>query len=149
MEQMRKIDFVGKSVFDFGTGTGVLAILAEKLGASKIVAADDDPWSITNAQENLEKNNCIAIDIQLLNSANINRQFDIILSNINKNVILENIDHFKQILSDRGVLFLSGFFPGDKTDILEKCLHNGLKINSEEQRHNWLFLSLSHGRIKY
>ena len=58
IEQMRELDFTGKSVFDFGTGTGVLAILAEKLGANKVIAVDNDEWSIENAEENFEKNNC-------------------------------------------------------------------------------------------
>ena len=149
MEQMRQFDFTGKSVFDFGTGTGVLAILAEKLGARKIVAADNDPWSIANAGENLAKNNCTVIEIQLLHSADIQGPFNFILANINKNVILDNIKHFKRLLSQDGVLLLSGILPGDKEDILEKCRQNRLKLNSEKQRHNWLYLNLSHEGIKY
>ncbi len=58
MQQMRELDFAGKNVFDFGTGTGVLAILAEKLGAQKVIAIDNDDWSIENADENVKRNNC-------------------------------------------------------------------------------------------
>jgi len=149
IEQMQGLDFVGKSVFDFGTGTGVLAILAEKLGATKVIAADYDQWSIENATENFAKNNCIAIDLQFLDSANVDEPFDIILANINKNVILDNLRYFELQLSQQGVLFLSGILPGDEPDISEKCEECGLKLNSKVQRHNWLFFSVSHEKTKF
>ena len=91
MQQMREIDFNDKTVFDFGTGTGVLAILAEKLGAEKIIAIDNDEWSIENAKENIKRNNCHAIELQKADTSAVNGTFDIILANINKNVILENL----------------------------------------------------------
>ena len=69
MQQMRKIDFTGKSVFDFGTGTGILAILAYKLGASRILATDIDEWSINNAQENFERNAISQIVLKQSDSA--------------------------------------------------------------------------------
>ncbi|HZI54643.1 MAG TPA: 50S ribosomal protein L11 methyltransferase [Chitinophagaceae bacterium] len=149
IEQMRGLNFTGKSVFDFGTGTGVLAILAEKLGADKVIAADNDQWSIENAKENFAKNNCTAIDLQFLDSANIDGQFDFILANINRNVILDNLSYFKQHLSQQGVLLLSGILPEDEPAILEKSQVCGIKLNFKSQRHNWLFLSLSHREIKY
>lgn len=66
IQQMRDIDFSGKTIFDFGTGTGILAILAEKLGAAKILAVDYDEWSIANTAENLERNNCIKSELKKL-----------------------------------------------------------------------------------
>ena len=147
--QMRRLNFAGKSVLDFGTGTGVLAILAEKLGAKKIIAVDNDPWSIENGKENIARNNCTSIDIRLFDSADINGRLDIIFANINKNVILDNIKYFKHLLSKDGLLLLSGVLPEDKREILERCRQAGLKLNSEAQSHNWLFLSLSRERIKY
>jgi ribosomal protein L11 methyltransferase len=92
MEQMRDANFTDKIVFDFGTGTGVLAILAEKMGAKKIMAIDSDEWSIENANENIKRNNCTAIELQLTNTADVKSEFDIILANINKNIILENLE---------------------------------------------------------
>jgi ribosomal protein L11 methyltransferase len=144
IEQMRALDFTGKSVFDFGTGTGVLAILAEKLGANKIIAADNDQWSIENAKENFAINHCTGVDLQFSDSANMGGQFDFILANINKNVILDNLRFFKQHLAQKGILLLSGILPGDEDAILESPQGSGFKLNFKHQRHNWLFLSLSH-----
>ena len=149
IEQMRQLDFRGKVVLDFGTGTGVLAILAEKLGAKKIIAIDNDPWSIENAKENFANNNCPSIDIRLLDSADINGHFDFVLANINKNVILDNIGHFERLLSQEGFLLVSGILPDDRRQILEKSQQSRLQLNSASQRHNWLFLSLSRERMKY
>ncbi len=149
IEQMRLLDFNGKSVFDFGTGTGILSILAARLGADKIIAVDNDPLSIENAKENFANNNCNSIDIRLFDSANIHGEFDVILANINKNVILDNMAHFERLLSEKGSLFVSGILPGDKRQILETARQGGLQLNSEEQRHNWLFLSFWRERIKY
>ncbi len=80
--------FQDKSVFDFGTGTGVLAILAEKMGAKEILAIDNDQWSIENAAENTKINNCSVVDLKLTDGSLMRGQFDIILANINKNMIL-------------------------------------------------------------
>jgi len=144
IEQMRELNFIGKSVFDFGTGTGVLAILAEKLGADKVIAADNDPWSIENARENFAKNNCTAIDLRFVASTDISLPFDIILANINKNVILDNLTYFDKQLSQGGRVFLSGILAGDEPDILKKCQECRFKLNYKFERHNWLFFSLSH-----
>jgi ribosomal protein L11 methyltransferase len=144
IEQMRELDFIGKSVFDFGTGTGVLAILADKLGAEKVLAADNDPWSIENARENFAKNNCNTIDLRFVDSAEISLSFDIILANVNKNVILDNLTYFDKQLSQGGSVFLSGILAEDEPDILRKCEVCGFKLNYKFERHNWLFFSLSH-----
>jgi len=143
IQQMRGLDFSEKSVFDFGTGTGVLAILAEKSGAKKVVAVDNDEWSIANAQENIKRNNCTAIHLQDANSAQLNEKFDIILANINKNVILDNLDFIKKQLSPNGVILLSGLLAADEQEILAKCNKIGLKFDVKAERYNWLFVKLS------
>jgi ribosomal protein L11 methyltransferase len=144
MMQMREVNFKNKIVFDFGTGTGVLAILAEKLGAKKIIAIDNDEWSIENANENIKRNSCIAIELQLTNTADVKSRFDIILANINKNVILENLEFLTKQLLPGGKMLFSGLLTGDEKEILSKCNKLGLKCDNKTERHNWLFIRVSH-----
>src|SRR5688572_1027933 len=124
MRQMKEIDFNNKAVFDFGTGTGVLAILAEKLNAKEIVAADIDDWSIENAKENISLNQCNRILILQLDSMSTDKVFDIILANINKNVLLENMEKMAGQLKKNGVLLLSGLLTSDETDIVQSAKNN-------------------------
>ena len=140
ISQMRAIDFNNKTVFDFGTGTGILAILAEKLGASQIVAIDNDEWSFENATENKTKNNCNNIELAFSSVLPEQKSFDIVLANINCNVILEYLDHLKSILKENGVLLLSGLLLDDKKDIVTACEAEGLKLVAEEERNNWIAL---------
>ncbi|MEJ7683049.1 MAG: 50S ribosomal protein L11 methyltransferase [Segetibacter sp.] len=84
ISEMERIDFKEKQVADFGTGTGVLAILAEKLGSKYIRAIDNDDWSIANSKENAERNGCLNIKIEKAEGFLPKQKFDIILANINK-----------------------------------------------------------------
>jgi ribosomal protein L11 methyltransferase len=143
MMQMRSIDFVSKSVFDFGTGTGVLAILAEKLGAKKIDAIDIDEWSITNAKENIEQNNCSLISLKKADTAEMTSQYDIILANINKNVIIDSFPVLARQLSPGGILLLSGLLVEDEDDIFHISSAYSLQIIQTSVRANWLCLRLS------
>jgi ribosomal protein L11 methyltransferase len=142
MQQMREIDFKDKSVFDFGTGTGVLAILAEKLGAKEILGTDNDEWSIRNAGENVERNGCNKIELELSGLVP-RKQFDIILANINKNVILENLQLLKLQLQENGVLLLSGLLIEDKEDVLSATEKLAFKFINSTERNNWLSIRLS------
>lgn len=144
MQQMREVDFKDKTVFDFGTGTGVLAILAEKLGAKKITAIDNDEWSIENARENIKRNSCMVIELQLNSTANMKSRFDVILANINKNVILENLEFLEKQLLPGGVLLISGLLTTDEQEILSECNKKGLKFDNKKERRNWLFIKASH-----
>ena len=92
IQQMRNIEFVNMSVADFGTGTAILAILAEKLGSKKVWAIDYDEWSIRNAEENIIRNNCCKIQLKQSDNFSPTENFDVILANINKNVILDNLN---------------------------------------------------------
>ena len=142
IQQMRDIDFKSKKVFDFGTGTGVLAILAEKLGAENVLATDNDEWSINNAMENIERNNCSKIEIQLSSVVPTKKKFNIILANINKNVILENLLTLKNQLLPTGILLLSGLLVDDKEDILTATEKIKLKVFNIIERNNWLSIRL-------
>ena len=96
IQQMRQINFLNKYVMDFGTGTGVLAILAKKLGAASVVAIGNDEWSIENAKENFTRNNADEIELRLAHHPVANKACDIILANITRNVIQENFLLFDQ-----------------------------------------------------
>ena len=140
IQQMKDMDFTGKHVFDFGTGTGILAILAEKLGSEKIQAIDVDVWSIENARENINRNGCSKINVELSSQLPA-QQFDIILANINRNVILQYLPGLKEILNnEQGELLLSGLLVSDKEDIMNACMNQGLKLIKELERNSWISL---------
>lgn len=140
IQQMRGIDFKNKTVLDFGTGTGVLAILAEKLGAKEIVAIDIDDWSIENSKENSSRNNCSHIQIIKAGSAALHRPFDIILANINKNIILDNLSVLAEQLMPGGTVLVSGLLKEDEADILNAGKMLMLTITAKAERDNWLCL---------
>lgn len=140
IQQMQKLDFKNKSVFDFGTGTGILAILAEKLGAQKILAIDNDEWSIENAKENVSKNNSSAVEIVLQNEPGRSKKFDIVLANINKNVILEFLPALKECMNPHSHLLVSGLLTTDEREIINRA--KDLHINHLDTftLNNWLCL---------
>ena len=140
IKQMQQLDFRGKKVFDFGTGTGVLAILAAQLGASQVVANDIDDWSIENAKENFERNDVTTIQLKKSDSAQMDELFDIILANINRNVLLENMRILSEQLPDGGILVLSGILEEDISAIVECSSANGLKLREKSAKNNWVCL---------
>ncbi len=142
MQLMESIDFQGKSVFDFGTGTGILAILAEKLGASEILAVDNDPWCIENASENSSVNHCNNIDIQLFDTAYTNQQYDIVIANINKNIILDNLALLGKAVKPGGDVLLSGLLVMDESDILTACKTLGWVHQRTLTKEGWIALHL-------
>ncbi len=114
IEGMEKIDFVDKTVIDFGTGTGILAILAEKCGASNVVAIDNDEWSINNAKENIAANKCKNINLKKQDDLCGIEPVDIILANINLNVLSEAAWSLSFLLSSGSLLLTSGYLLKDK-----------------------------------
>ncbi len=138
MQLMREIDFVGKTVFDFGTGTGILAILAKKLGAREVLAADNDDWCIENAAENIMINQVQNIVVQKVNTAEINKQFNIVIANINKNIILDNLQYLAKDLQAGGEVLLSGLLKEDEEDILTACAKMGWKHHLTLERKGWI-----------
>jgi ribosomal protein L11 methyltransferase len=135
IEQMSNIDFTKKRVFDFGTGTGILAILAQKLGAASITAIDNDEWSIENAKENFQKNDVHSITLYR-SSAMPKDSFDIILANINRNVLSEYASALVNILSPNGVLLVSGILKEDEKIIV--AAFNILQPIKVQQNKNWV-----------
>jgi ribosomal protein L11 methyltransferase len=144
IRMMRVIDFENQRVLDFGTGTGLLAILAEKLGASEITAADNDDWSIENAGENVEQNNCSKIKIEKASSIPANQQFDIILANIIKTVILANLPSMAKNLAQDGTIVLSGLLREDEKEIQSAAGELNLSVKNKIENGNWICLKLQY-----
>jgi len=143
MQLMRGIDFANKSVFDFGTGTGLLAILAHKLGAVDILAVDNDDWCIENASENIVVNNTQSIEIHKVDNAKLNKKFNIIIANINKNIILDNLAFLAEATVPGGVVLLSGLLVEDEPEIESACAALGWKHQETRTRNNWIALHYS------
>ena len=137
IQQMRSINFIGKKVFDFGTGTGILAILAGKLGATSITAIDNDEWSIKNAKENFQKNNIHSISLYQSSTVSENN-FDIILANINRGVLEQYSSTLVNLLSPQGQLLVSGLLKDDEGFIVE--LFDELTLYNRQQHQNWISL---------
>lgn len=144
IEQMSELDFHHKEVLDYGTGTGVLAILAKKMNAAAVVAIDNDEWSIDNAKENFILNDTTDILLNLSTVPAAENQYDIILANINKSVILRFLPLFSRMLRENGVLLVSGILEEDVEDLTTAAQTNDLKIASVKQKSEWMLLQLVH-----
>ncbi|MBQ2851833.1 MAG: 50S ribosomal protein L11 methyltransferase [Bacteroidales bacterium] len=138
IELMLQSDFKGLNVLDMGSGTGVLAILAKKLGSSMTVAIDNDEWAYRNALDNVKLNDETEIVVELgdANSLN-NRQFDIILANINRNILLRDMKEYVKCLVDGGKIFFSGFYEEDLKLIAKEAECLGLKYVNHVTKNNW------------
>jgi ribosomal protein L11 methyltransferase len=140
LELMKEEDFVDSSVLDFGTGTGILAIMAEKLGASEIMAIDVDNWSIENAAESLTLNGCRNITLEKRDNIPLDKSFNKILANINRNVILESLPNMCKVLEARGTILLSGLLNSDFEEINAKATKLGLQLQRKGEKSGWIAL---------
>jgi Ribosomal protein L11 methylase len=133
-------DFTNKSVLDMGCGTAILAILASMRGAHPILAIDIDEWAYENAKENIELNHISNIDVKI-GGANLlnpqNEMFDVILANINRNILLNDIHTYTSVINSGGALYMSGFYTEDIPAITEECLKNNLKFSHSSSKDNW------------
>jgi len=138
MDEMMQHNFTGKKVADYGSGTGVLSILAAKLGSNEIYAIDNDEWSYANAAENAELNGVNFTGLQLGTLDELNETgFDMILANINKNIILESLKKLVDKLKPGGKLFTSGFFAADAGDITHEAQQYHLNFVVLKTENNW------------
>jgi ribosomal protein L11 methyltransferase len=146
---MKNLDFKNKSVLDFGTGTGVLAILAAKLGAESVLAIDSDEWSIENARENIELNATTSVRIVQKDSLAGLGTFDIILANINLRVILENMEFLLQHLRGSGVFIGSGVLESDEEKIRLSATAQGFAMKRLMIRDNWMSFRLENQSLPH
>ncbi len=140
IEAMSAIKVEGVSVFDLGTGTGILAILAEKMGASQIEAIDIDDWSIENGIENIRQNGCTKIHLYKAERMAMQGRYDIILANVNRNVILDQLAEMKARLQPGGTLVLSGLLTGDAAVVCAAATTLQLKLLAIKERNSWVCL---------
>lgn len=139
---MRTLNFNNKNVFDFGTGTGVLAILAERLGSNHVLAVDNDSWCIENASENILNNNCKITEIQEANSINTDWKFDCVIANINRHIIEANMNDLPLIIKKGGDLILSGLLSSDETGIVELAYSVGFSKVKTLSKDGWIAIHL-------
>jgi ribosomal protein L11 methyltransferase len=131
-------DLKGKSLLDMGSGTGVLAILANMKGASPVTAIDNDEWAFNNALENVNNNKPGQIQVLLGDSSLLkDKQFEVILANINRNILLNDIPAYRKSLSSGGLLIMSGFYEEDLPMITNKAHECGLEFISSKIDNRW------------
>jgi ribosomal protein L11 methyltransferase len=132
-------------VLDCGCGTGILGLVASKLGASEVVGYDIDEWSVENAKHNAQLNGVDNLEVYFGNASVINHisgVFDVVLANINRNILLEDMKSFRGVLNEGGYMMLSGFYEEDIPVLLEKAEEFGLYESGRRTDNNWACLVL-------
>lgn len=149
IEQMRDMEVAGKVVLDFGSGTGVLAILAGMLGGSSITTIDNDEWAYENAIENTERNNATGIKV-LQGSLEVvaNEQYDIILANINRHILLQYMSAMYNQLNDDGRLLISGILIEDEPVLEQAAEAAGFKLLVKKSKNNWSSILFKKDRLQ-
>lgn len=142
IEAMSELALEEMEVFDFGTGTGVLAILAVQMGAAAVTAIDNDEWSIDNAAENFQLNNTGGIVLQKASSMMVDNQYNLILANINRHIILANVESIQQHLKPGGVVLFSGLLKADEKMVAEAATAAGLQILSVKEKQDWICMKM-------
>ena len=139
MEMMLKTSFENKVVLDMGCGTAILSILASMRGAKSVTGVDIDEWAYENALENIQLNHISNIDILLGGSEQIaGKKYDIILANINRNVLLENMKIYSACMNENSELYMSGFYKEDIPVICEEENHCGLVLENYTEKNRWV-----------
>ncbi|OUR92182.1 ribosomal protein L11 methyltransferase [Flavobacteriales bacterium 34_180_T64] len=141
LQHILKNDFIDKSVLDMGCGTGVLAILAELKGANAIDAIDIDNWCYLNSLENVQRNNCSRISVYEGDASLLDgKSYDIVIANINRNILLNDLKTYASCIDENGILLLSGFYKDDITIITNECNKYNLNHVETLERNHWVAL---------
>ena len=145
LRELLKLDLKGKKIIDAGTGTGILSIMCMKRGAAEVFAYDIDEWSVENTKDNLLLNAIHnEVRVELGDSSVLERtdNADLIIANINRNILLNDLDSFAQKLNVKGLLLISGFYVEDAPMLMEAANNQGLKFLKKECDENWCMLLL-------
>ncbi len=143
--QLLQMPIKTKRVLDCGTGTGILGLTASKLGAKEVVGYDIDEWSVENAKHNAVLNGVENMEVLFGNSQVLNHVsgvFDVVMANINRNILLEDMKLFRSVMNVDATLILSGFYEEDVPVLLEKAEELGLKEKTRMVDENWTCLVL-------
>lgn len=134
-------DVKGKDVMDMGSGTGVLAILAKLKEANYVEAIDNDSWAYENALENVERNN-VDVVVKLGDANSLDRNYDVFIANINRNILLQDMEKYSSHIKTSGVLFLSGFYTQDVDILVNEVKKYGFVLKKQLTKENWAALRL-------
>ena len=146
INEMLLLDFTEASVLDMGSGTGVLSILASKLGAEHLVGIDIDNWAFENAKDNAVLNNIVNVKFIHGDVKHIYQgRYDFILANINRNIILSDLDIYVGAMNDAANIIMSGFLEDDIPLILDKTKQLGLEIVASKNKEKWQMIRLRKG----
>jgi len=141
IQHLLEIDVNGLKTLDMGCGTAILAILAEMKGAQPIDAIDIDNWCYLNSIENAERNNCKHISVYEGDASLLkDKKYDLIIANINRNILLNDMQSYVNCLNSGGTILFSGFYEEDIPFIDESCTEKGLTYVKKFQRNNWVSL---------
>lgn len=141
LSYVAELDMQGKRVLDMGCGTAVLAILAKKRGASYVEGVDIDEWAFNNARENAATNN-VEITLKLGDATTLQGCFDIIIANINRNILLADMERYAAVLNAGGTLLLSGFYEADEAALVARAKELGMTLKNKKNRDGWSALQL-------
>ena len=141
LSYVAELDMNGRRVLDMGCGTAVLAILAKMRGASYVEGVDIDEWAFNNARENAATNN-VEITLKLGDANTLQGQFDIIIANINRNILLRDMEAYARVLKSGGTLLLSGFYEADEGGLIARANELGMTLKSKKNRDGWSALQL-------
>ncbi len=143
IQHLLREDLAGLDMLDMGSGTGVLAILAQMRGAASVDAIDIDTWCYENAMENVERNNADKVTVILGGAEQLgDKMYDAIIANINLNVLLKDIPSYSDVLKSRGVIWFSGFYKTDVEAITSLCNDHGLTYDSMLEKDNWVAVKM-------
>ncbi|MGV3459267.1 MAG: 50S ribosomal protein L11 methyltransferase [Flavobacterium sp.] len=141
IQHLLETDVTGMKTLDMGCGTAILAILAEMKRAQPIDAIDIDNWCYLNSIENAERNNCSHISVYEGDAALLKgKTYDLIIANINRNILLQDMKEYGECLNEGGLLLLSGFYEEDIPYIDEACVAEGLTFEKKHRKNNWVSL---------